>query len=67
MIESSNKQRIDNMMFETNRAICSHCGDQVYPKFVDYRTCNYANKQSNMLWCNNCYKGETRIFWRYID
>lgn len=63
IVEETNKIRIDqHMIYETTQAICPNCGYTVYPKRVDH----FPNRDSNMRWCNHCYVGKARIFWRYI-
>ncbi len=61
MVSKIEKDRMDNMIFEGKLAICPNCGYIVYPKFIKYH-----NGDSNLRWCNHCYHGEARIFWRYI-
>ena len=68
MVELSNKKRIDEtMIFTTKRAICPNCKFTVYPKFIDYKVYPSPYRQSNLYWCNHCYKGEAKCFWSILD
>ncbi len=59
----SNIDRIDNnRVFETHLAKGPNCNKSVYPKFSLYP----GNQDSFLRWCNQCYKGKARIFWRYL-
>ena len=62
MITKIEKRRMNNMETDIYEAICPHCFLTVNPKYNSFFTLG----DSNMRWCPKCFKGEAKIFWRWL-